>query len=324
MLPTPTVTLNPQAKSAVTAGTTLTFTGKATITVNGTTEPLADAPVVMWSGGPGYPVPGGITTTADGTFTLTAPAVDGPFWQAVVIPPEYGYSGSWLYNEAYSNTEQVAVEYKTRIIDFKAPAKAETHSNFRVSGVVQQWDGSRWQAADYPWVSLYYQVMPSARWIKVSGGEQAWQSKGGSFSFQATELTPLGHIRWKAVVAKQESGDEIFETSTSPTLQTWVVDHTYEEDLYTYRAPTYTNVEAYIRDEPSNSSNIFYGNPVPGTAQLYYHPRGTTNWTYLGDKRTNFQGFVGWSIDKSLTGYFEIVFPAQGNYLGSRIEVKLG
>ena len=125
-------------------------------------------------------------------------------------------------------------------------------------------------------------------------------------------------------MAKQESGDEIFGTSTSSTPETWVVSHTYEEDLYTYRASTYTNVEAYIMDEPSNSSNTFDGYPVPGTARLYYHPRGTTKWTYLGDKRTDFLGFVGWSIGKSLTGYFKIVFPAQGNYLGSSVEVKLG
>ena len=228
-----------------------------------------------------------------------------------------------LNASASTRTEQVAVEYKTRIIDFKAPAKAETHSNFRVSGVVQQWDGSQWQAADYPWVSLYYQLLPSTKWIKEPGEAQAWQSTGGSFSFQQTEMTPLGHIRWKAVVPKQEAGNEIFETSTSPTLQTWVVDHTYEEDLYTYRASTYTNVEAYIRDEPSNLSNTFFGYPVPGIAQLYYHPRGTTHWTYLGNKHTDFQGFVGWSIGKSRTGYFKIVFPAQGNYLGSSVEVKV-
>jgi hypothetical protein len=225
---------------------------------------------------------------------------------------------------ASARAEQAAVEYKTRIIDLRAPVKAETHSIFRVSGVVQQWDGSQWQAAGYPWVSLYYQVLPSTKWIKEPGELQAWQSTGGSFSFQQTEETPLGHIRWKAVVPKQVAGNAIFDASTSATLQTWVVDHTYEEDLYTFRDSTYTNVEAYIRDEPSNVSNTFFGYPVPGIAQLYYHPRGTTHWTYLGNQRTDFQGFVGWSTSKPLTGYFKIVYPAQGNYLGSSVEVKVG
>jgi hypothetical protein len=220
-------------------------------------------------------------------------------------------------------TPSATVEYKTRIIDFKAPAEAETHSDFRVSGIVQQWNGSQWQAADYPWVTLYYQVVPSTRWVKEVGQIQAWQSTGGSFFFQQTEETPLGHIRWKAVVARQEDGGEIFDASASSTPETWVVDHSYEEDLYTYRAPTFTNVEAYITDEPSNTSNTFFGYPVPGTAQLFYHPRGTTKWTYLGAKRTGIQGFVGWSIRKSLAGYFKIVFPAQGNYLGSWVEVKV-
>jgi hypothetical protein len=54
------------------------------------------------------------------------------------------------------------------------------------------------------------------------------------------------------------------------------------------------------------------------------YPRGTTHWTYLGNKHTDFQGFVGWSIGQSLTGYFKIVLPAQGNYLGSSVEVKVG
>jgi hypothetical protein len=225
---------------------------------------------------------------------------------------------------ASTSTEQVAVEYKTRIIDLKAPVRAETHSIFRVSGVVQQWDGSQWQAADYPLVNLYYQVLPSTKWIKEPGATQAWQSTGGSFSFQQTEETPLGHIRWKAVVPKQVAGNVIFDSSTSATLQTWVVDHTYEDGLYTFRAPAYTNVEAYILDEPSKPGDTLSGYPVPGIAQLYYHPRGTTHWTYLGSKRTDFQGFVGWSTGKPLTGYFKIVFPAQGNYLGSSVEVKVG
>jgi hypothetical protein len=221
-----------------------------------------------------------------------------------------------------TTTAQVAVEYKTRIIDFKAPAKAETHSNFRVSGVVQQWDGSRWQAADYPDVGLYYQHLPSTRWIKLPGDAQARQSTGGSFSFQMTEQTPLGHIRWKAVVPKQESGDEIFATSTSTTPQTWVVDHTYEDAFSTYREPTYTNILGYITDAPSNQANVFYGYPVPGVVKFYYHPRGTTKWTYLGHKRTDSLGGVGWSLDKT-SGYFEIVYPAQGNYLASSKEVKI-
>lgn len=225
---------------------------------------------------------------------------------------------------ANTGTAQVTVEYKTRIIDLKAPVKAETHSVFRVSGVVQQWDGSQWQPADYPLVNLYYQVLPSTKWIKEPWATQAWQSTGGSFSFQQTQETPLGHIRWKAVVPKQVAGNAIFDASTSATPQTWVVDHTYEEDLYTFRAPAYTNVEAYVRDEPSNLSNTFFGYPAPGIAQLYYHPRGTTHWTYLGSKRTDFQGFVGWSTSKPLTGYFKIVYPAQGNYLGSSAEVKVG
>ena len=38
----------------------------------------------------------------------------------------------------------------------------------------------------------------------------------------------------------------------------------------------------------------------------------------------DFQGFVGWSTSKPLTGYFKIVYPAQGNYLGSSVEVKVG
>src|SRR5579859_4891073 len=73
-------------------------------------------------------------------------------------------------------------EFKSRIIDLRAPVKAEMHSNFRVSGVVQQWDGSQWQAADYPMVAVYYQVLPSTKWIKEPAVTQA--STGGSFFYQ--------------------------------------------------------------------------------------------------------------------------------------------
>ena len=37
---------------------------------------------------------------------------------------------------------------------------------------------------------------------------------------------------------------------------------------------------------------------------------------------TNSLGEAGWSVHKT-SGYFEIVYPAQGNYLGSSKEVKI-
>jgi hypothetical protein len=315
-LPNPVVTLNPQPSSDVGPTANLTFTGKATITVDGTTEPVADSPVVMWGDEPGAPTPGGSTTAANGTFSITVPATEGPNWNAVVIPPGYG-NGENLFNEAYSKMENVYVEYKTRVVDFKAPSKVAADSA-KLTGQIQEWNGSKWTAAPDVAAVPEYRSLPSGKWRREDGG--GYSNASGDFSIPGA-VSSLGHFEWKITVAKQNNGS-VYEASTSGTQDTWFVSHTYEDDFQTYTGPTYASLDGFITTEAS-SGDAINGFPVSGIAKFYYHPRGTTKWTYLGEKKIDSEtGQVTWSVDKT-SGYFEVVYPAQGNYLGSSKVVKI-
>jgi hypothetical protein len=314
--PVPSVTLNPQPKSTVAAGASLTFTGKATVTQDGTTYALADVPVGL-VGDVGNSAVGQADTDSDGNFSVTVPANDGPDWQAEVLAQ---YGSPWdFYNitNNESNTVDVNVTYKTRVLSFTVPAKVAQQSSASVTGVVQEWDGTAWTAADAPVVYGYYRILPSGKWIR---GFTDFAING---RFRGPEVNAsLGHLRWKIVVPEQDDAGEIFAASSSGTHDSWIVSRTYEDAFSTYREPTYTNILGFITTEPSNQANIFYGQPVPGIVKFYYHPRGTTKWTYLGETRVNSLGEAGWSIGKT-SGYFEIVYPAQGNYLASSKEVKI-
>lgn len=308
----PSITLNPQKKSTVDAGASLTFTGKATVTEDGTTYALADVPVGL-VGDFGNSAVAQANTDSDGNFSVTVPANDGPFWQAEVLPQ---YGNPWdFYNYNESRTVEVNALYKSRVLSFKVPAKAD--SSYSVTGVVQVWDGTAWTAADSAAVYGYYRELPSGSWHKAFTG----YTVNGKFTGQASDW-PIGHLRWKIEVPRQGDDNGIVEASSSGTHDDWVVSRTYEDAFNTYSEPTYTNILGFITTAPSNQPNVFYGNPVRGIVKFYYHPRGTTKWTYLGEKPTNSLGAVGWSVDKT-SGYVEIVYPAQGNYLTSSKEVKI-
>jgi hypothetical protein len=314
-LPSPVVTLNSQPSSEVGPTANLTFTGKVTVTVDGTTEPVADSPVVMWGDEAGAPTPEGFYTAADGTFKITVPATEGPNWNAYVLPPGYG-TGDNLLNWAWSKMETVYVEYKTRVTDFKAPSKVAGKSA-KLTGQVQEWNGSKWTAAPDVAAVAEYRSLPSGKW---RGGGDAYSNGSGNFSIPAG-VSSLGHVQWKITVAKQNNGS-VYEGSASGTEDTWFVSHTYEDDFQTYTASTYTSLDGFITTASSSGDNI-NGAAVSGTVKFYYHPRGTTKWTYLGEKKTDSKtGQVTWSADKT-SGYFEIVYPAQGNYLASSKVVKI-
>jgi hypothetical protein len=314
--PYPSIKLNSPAESTVAAGTSLTLTGKATVTEDGTTYALADVPVGL-VGDVGNSAVAQASTDGDGNFSVTVPANDGPDWQAEVLPQ---YGSPWdFYNDTNneSNTVAVSAVYKSRVLSFKVPAKPQANSNYNITGVVQVWNGAKWTAANDVLVYGYYRELPSGKWRR-GFADYAFNGKftgpaGGS---------PLGHLRWKIELPKQSGDNGIVEASSSGTHDSWVVEHTYEDAVSTYAEPKYANGVAFITTAPSNQANIFYGNPVPGIVKIYYHPRGTTRWTYLGEKRIQPTGQVGWSVDKP-SGYFEIVYPAQGNYLASSKEVKI-
>jgi hypothetical protein len=73
----------------------------------------------------------------------------------------------------------------------------------------------------------------------------------------------------------------------------------------------------------SGGVNLF---DVTGVGKLYYRPTGSKIWRYLGSCRVgtgSTSGDVEWDLGRTLDGTFKIVFPAQGNFLGSSAEESL-
>jgi len=77
----------------------------------------------------------------------------------------------------------------------------------------------------------------------------------------------------------------------------------------------YTGLAAIMQDYPQ-SGGVTY-TTVKGLAKFYYHPKGTSTWRYLGSARTDSSGSVAYALSGTVDGYFRIVFPAQGYFLGS-------
>lgn len=299
----PVVTLNPQART-VAAGTSLTFTGKAQVTVNGTVEPLAGAPVELLENG--TVIKSGATTGTDGTFSLAVKATSGGVWQAEVDPVYAGNQS--LYNESASNGVTVAVASSTRIESFSVPATREAHSAFTVSGTAQRWNGTSWTAAAYVTVTVYRRVEPSTTW-KLAGSTQA--SSSGAFKVNAS-VTP-GHTVWQVRVPAQGSPD-VYHASSSGTHNSFITDKTCFTSLAANHFDGRTLVSGFVIDHCGTSRTFGI---VKGSARVYYHPRGSTAWRYLGSARTGAGGSVNYTYYHVLNGYFRIVFPAQGYYLSS-------
>lgn len=300
----PVVTLNPQAKTLVPAGTSLTFTGKAQVDVGGAPEPLAGAPVFLFHNG--AEAGGLVTTKADGTFTLAGTATSGGVWQAEV-EPVYSSNQS-LYAASASNEVTVAVAHNTRVQSFSVPAKREAHSAFTVSGIAQQWSGTKWTGASYVLVSVYYRDGSSTVWRKAGSGQA---NSGGAFKINPSVVP--GHTVWQVRVPAQGKAD-VYHASVSGTRDSFVTDETCFSGLAASHVNGRTQVQGFVIDHCGNRKSF---GTVKGTAKVYYHPRGTTAWRYLGSVRTGAGGSVVYTYYKTLAGYFRIVFPAQGYYLGS-------
>jgi hypothetical protein len=299
------ITLNAQPEALVPAGTTLTFTGKAeAITADGT-QPLADVDVNLFRNrletGPNA------FTNADGTFTITLTAYSGGTWLAAVDP---GWPQAYvLYQQSKSNTVQVNVEYQTRAA-VSVPAEREAHSTFTVSGDVQTFDGTnRWFSASGVLVNYYYRVLPAGNWVKAGSAET-----DASGSFGGTARVVPGHLTWQVRVPEQSPGD-VYLPSVSATDNSFVTDHTCTGIAVRY-VDGRTIVSGAVRDSCAAKQQSF--GAVKGEVKVYYHPRGTTSWRYLGEVRIGGGGTFTYSRGGVLNGYFQADFPAQGYYLASK------
>ena len=203
------------------------------------------------------------------------------------------------------------VTYQTRVPSFSVPARHEIHSLFTISGTVQKLSGSAWTAAASVEVYYYFRMLPSGTW-KYAG--RAPTNSNGIFK---TSFRPirLGWVRWQVRVPRQQHGDNIYLASSSGTHDSFFTDRTYVAHFVALHLSGTTALGAIVQDYPP-SGGVSYTTPQ-GTAKFYYHPRGSTTWHYLGSSRTDSQGSVSFEGGGLLHGYFRIVFPAQGDFLGS-------
>jgi hypothetical protein len=305
-----TITLTSVPKSPVTAGTTVTLAGRVQVTMpDSTLRPLAGAPTDLYRSGSDT----GIHTTSgkDGSFRLSLKPSASANWEVEVIPAD-----PWPYNlYAESISQAVYIDalhlYGTRVLGFTVPATHEIHSAFRISGTAQERSGSAWTAARSVWVDYYYRVLPSGKWVHAGSGRT---NSRGVFSWQAG-LIKLGHTRWQVRVRSQRSGDIQYLASSSGTHDSFFTDRTYIAHFVALHLNGTTSLGAIMQDYPS-SGGVSYTTPQ-GVAKFYHRAKGSGTWQYVGSARTDSYGSVAIDLSGTVSGYFRIVFPAQGFFLGS-------
>ena len=226
-----------------------------------------------------------------------------------------GVAGACAAGPAFaaSGTPASTHQEQTRVEKFTVPATHEIHSAFKATGVVQALNGSKWQPAASAVVAYYVRSLPSGKW-SYAGRSKA--NAKGAFSW-APELTRLGRLQWQARVLKATVGSTTFKPSVSAAKNSSFADRTYVTHFVAMHLHGATSLGAIIQDYPQ-SGGVHYAN-VSGTAKFYYLPTGTKTWRYLGaSKATSGNGgSVAVEPSGTLSGKFKIVFPAQGNFLGS-------
>lgn len=205
----------------------------------------------------------------------------------------------------------VTVKVQTRVPAFAVPASREVHSSFKVSGTAQRRAGSGWTAATSVLVDYFFRVLPSGKWNYAGTGRT---NSRGAFSSQLG-LIKFGHLAWQARVRTQTQRGTEYLTSSSATRDSLFTDRTYVTHFVALHLEGGTDLGAIVQDYPQ-SGGVTYAT-VRGTAKFYYHPKGTSTWRYLGSARTGSGGSVALALSGTVDGYFRIVFPAQGYFLGS-------
>jgi hypothetical protein len=165
--------------------------------------------------------------------------------------------------------------------------------------------------------------LPGGRWTPVmqmqagpSGGSVLTFAQDGLFLNGGRGIAP-GRYEWRA---QQQYSDDfsvyyaVFRASAPVYLVTTVVDNTCVTGLTVGHANGRTQVGGEVQDSCGPGEASF--GPVRGTYDVYFHPRGTTNWRLLGSARSG-NGSLSFTRAGTLNGYFKVVFPAQWYYLGS-------
>jgi hypothetical protein len=326
--PAPTrVTLNRQAQLVAPAGTVRTFTGKALVEVSGKWVPLVGAYVqVAQNDGLTLPPNGPTGTTGpDGTFSLQAEAVSsgGNWFANTTWTYPSPVTSQPVYAQVNSNFVAAYVSYRTRITKFHMPARSEAHNGLDFSGAMQFWDGSEWtgpSAIAVPIVSE--RRLPGGAWHGVlqlsasgNGDDMPFGLDGVSVN-SGRGLAP-GTYQWRIqqqYIKNPAVFGEVLYASPPVYLVTTIVDRTCVTGLTVTHSGGQTRVGGEVQDACGSWESF---GPVRGTYKVYFHPRGTTKWRLLGTARTSSGGGVSFTHAGTLSGYFRVVFPAQGFYLAS-------
>jgi hypothetical protein len=303
------VTLN-RLPAPVLAGTELIFTGKAEVKVAGSWEPLPGARVELDRVTSSSLEVASGTTGSGGQFSLTATVTgSGPY--RVTLDAQAAAPLS-LYGSSQANVNLTSGSYRTRIAAVSLPSTPEAHRSFTVTGVAQVWNGVTWTGYAGMPVQYYYQVQGTSTWV-YAGAAQT--DAAGGFSGPAS-VQP-GQLGWQVRVPASGDGNK-FLPSASSRYAGLVTDQTCVTGLAVSRGRR-TEVQAQVQDSCATGQRSF-GEVSGQVAEVYYHPRGSTTWTLLGQTNTDANGLVDYTNDSAVRGYFKVVFPAQGYYLASTSE----
>ena len=207
---------------------------------------------------------------------------------------------------------------KTRTVNTVVPARHEVHSPFKITGTVQADTAAGWTAVDGLTVAYYYRSSSTGTWKHVASSKT---NTHGNFGWQAT-VVKFGHLQWQVRVAQQQVGSKAYQATGSEVKGSFFVDRSYVTNFVALHLSGGTSLGAIMRDFPPNVGSVTDAQ-VSGTAKFYYRPKGSKTWKYLGSSRTDANGAIGLDEGSELSGTFRIVFPAQGNFLGSSANQSL-
>jgi hypothetical protein len=304
-------------KGPVTTGTTVTFSGQVYVPADPGTNPqtpIVGANVYVYTGGEYTSTSPHAVTSDNGTFSIPVkPTATTSYSVEVVANQPWPYCLYTYGTIAASTTVTVRNHRKTRFESFKVPAKYEIHGNFDASGTVQELNGKKWQAAASASVAMYYRSLPRGGWIRAGSVKTG---TSGAFVWKS-QIHKLGKFAWQARVEHTTVGSNEYMASDSAAKDSFFVDRTYVTHFVAVHLNGDTSLAAIIQDFPQ-SGGVHYAD-VTGIARFYYKPTGSKRWRYLGKSRATRANGGSVSIEPAgtLDGKFKIVFPAQGDFLGS-------
>jgi hypothetical protein len=306
-------------KSPVASGSTVTFSGQVDVPAddNGGTNPqtpIVGADVYVFTGSEYTSASPHAATGENGTFSVSVkPAATSTYSVEVVADEPWPYC-LYVYETRVGGTTITVLNHRqTRVESFKVPATHEIHGNFDASGTVQELNGTKWQAAASATVALYYRSLPGGKWVNAG---RVKTGSSGAFAWKS-QIHKLGKFAWQARVEQTTVGSTVYKTSDSAAKDTLFVDRTYVTHFVALHLHGHTSLGAIIQDYPQ-PGGVHYAN-VTGIAKFYYEPTGSKTWRYLGESRATSAnpGSVAIEHAGTLDGTFKIIFPAQGDFLGS-------